>query len=72
MLGKRRPMVHMPIRLARAGAAVAEKLPLGVPISRDALTMLEFEDNVADIRPAVETFGIEPIGLTEQLRRAVA
>ena len=34
--------------------------------------MLELEDNVADAAPAVETFGITPIGLDEQLRRAVA
>ena len=71
-LGKRRPTVHMPIGLARAGAAVVERLPGNFPMSRDALTMLEFEDNVCDIRPAVETFGIEPIGLAEQVRRAVA
>ena len=25
--------------------------------------MLEFDDNVADPQPAVETFGIQPIGL---------
>jgi uncharacterized protein YbjT (DUF2867 family) len=71
-LGKRRRMVHVPMSLARAGAAVVEKLPTSFPMSRDALTMLEFEDNVTDIRPAVETFGIRPIGLQEQVRRAVA
>ena len=70
-LGKRRPTVRMPIGVAKAGAAVVEKLPGNFPLSRDALTMLEFEDNVCDIRPAVETFGIEPIGLAEQIRRAV-
>jgi uncharacterized protein YbjT (DUF2867 family) len=71
-LGKRRRTVRVPLGLASAGAALVERLPIGLPLSRDALTMLEFEDNVADIRPAVETFGIEPIGLDEQLRRAVA
>jgi uncharacterized protein YbjT (DUF2867 family) len=70
--GKRRPTFHPPLGLVRAGAALVEKLPTGLPLSRDALTMLEFEDNVTDIRPAVETFGIEPIGLNEQIRRAVA
>jgi uncharacterized protein YbjT (DUF2867 family) len=70
-LGKRRPTFHMPLGLARAGAALVEKLPTGLPLSPDALTMLEFEDNVADMRPAVETFGITPIGLAEQIRRAV-
>jgi uncharacterized protein YbjT (DUF2867 family) len=72
VLGKRRATVHMPYGLVRAGAAVVEKLPLDFPLSRDAVTMLEFEDNVTDIGPAVETFGIRPITLEEQLRRAVA
>jgi len=72
VLGKRRAKVHMPYGLVRAGAAVVERLPLDFPLSRDAVTMLEFEDNVTDIGPAVETFGIRPITLDEQLRRAVA
>ena len=72
VLGKRRARVHMPYGLVRAGAAVIEKIPVDFPLSRDAVTMLEFDDNVTDIRPAVETFGIEPITLDEQLRRAVA
>jgi uncharacterized protein YbjT (DUF2867 family) len=71
-LGKRRRMVRFPMSLARTGAAVVEKLPTTFPMSRDALTMLEFEDNVADIRPAVEALGVKPIGLQEQVRRAVA
>jgi NADH dehydrogenase len=70
--GKRRPTFRLPVGVARAGAAVVEKLPTGLPLSRDAVTMLEFEDNVTDTKPAVETFGIQPIGLTEQIRRAVA
>jgi NADH dehydrogenase len=72
VLGKRRARVHMPYGLVRAGAAVVEKIPGDFPLSRDAVTMLEFEDNVTDNRPAVETFGIDPISLDEQLRRAVA
>ena len=72
VLGKKRARVHMPYGLVRAGAAVVEKIPVDFPLSRDAVTMLEFDDNVTDIRPAVETFGIEPISLDEQLRRAVA
>jgi uncharacterized protein YbjT (DUF2867 family) len=70
--GKRRPTFHPPLGLVRAGAALVEKLPTGLPLSRDALTMLEFEDNVTDIRPAVETFAVEPIGVNEQIRRAIA
>jgi uncharacterized protein YbjT (DUF2867 family) len=71
ILGKRRPTFHPPMGVVRAGAWVVEKLPTGLPLSPDALTMLEFADNVTDIRPAVETFGIEPIGLNDQIRRAV-
>ena len=72
VLGKRRAKIHMPYGLVRAGAAVVERLPVGLPLSRDAVTMLEFEDNVTDIGPALATFGIQPISLDEQLRRAVA
>lgn len=68
-LGKRRRRAHVPITLARAGAAVAEHLPRPL-LTRDQLTMLEAGDNVGDPAPAREAFGIEPIGLDEQLRRA--
>ncbi len=68
-LGKRRPQLHLPVRLMRVGAAAAELLPRP-PITRDQLTMLEAGDNVGDIAPAVETFGIDPLPLDEQLRRA--
>jgi len=71
-MGKRRPTFRMPVGVARAGAAVVAKLPTKLPLSPDALTMLEFADNVADPQPASETFGIQPIGLNEQIRRAVA
>jgi len=71
VLGKRRATVHLPFGLVRAGAAVAERLPKA-PVTRDQLTMLEHSgDNVCDIRPAVETFGIEPVSLDEQLRRGI-
>jgi len=69
-LGKRRARVHVPVGVARLGAAVAELLPRP-PLTRDQLTMLEAGDNVGDPAPAVEAFGIEPVGLDEQLRRAV-
>jgi uncharacterized protein YbjT (DUF2867 family) len=68
-LGKRRAPLHVPVRLMRVGAAAAELLPRP-PITRDQLTMLEAGDSVADIAPAVSTFGIEPVPLDEQLRRA--
>ena len=68
-LGKHRGQVHLPIALARAGATVVERLPRA-PLTRDQLTMLEEGDNVGDPEPAREAFGIQPIGLDEQLRRA--
>jgi uncharacterized protein YbjT (DUF2867 family) len=66
---RRRPMVHVPMGIMRAGAAVVERLPRPL-VTRDQLTMLAHSDNVGDARPANQTFGIEPIGVEEQLRRA--
>jgi uncharacterized protein YbjT (DUF2867 family) len=71
MLGKRRLAFRMPTGLLRAGASVGQLLPpfRGAP---GAIAMLESGDNVTDIKPAVEMFGIEPVSLDDQLRRAVA
>jgi NADH dehydrogenase len=71
MLGKRRLAFQMPTGLLKAGAGVGQLLPpfRGAP---GAIAMLESGDNVTDITPAVETFGIEPVPLDDQLRRAVA
>ena len=70
VLGVRRGTVHVPVGLARAGAAVAERLPKA-PLTRDQLTMLtEAGDNVCDNGPALETFDVDLVGLDEQLRRA--
>lgn len=48
VLGRRKPIVHMPLGLARAGAAVAEILP-GRPLSRDAIEFAT-QGAVADLR----------------------
>jgi len=69
VLGKRRARVHVPVGLMRVGATVAELLP-HPPITRDQLTMLEAGDNVGDLTPALETFGIHVLPLDEQIRRA--
>jgi uncharacterized protein YbjT (DUF2867 family) len=69
VLGKRRARVHVPVGLMRVGATVAELLP-HPPITRDQLTMLEACDNVGDLTPALETFGIPVLPLDEQIRRA--
>jgi uncharacterized protein YbjT (DUF2867 family) len=68
---RRRPMVHVPMGVMRAGAGVVQWLP-NPPVTRDQLTMLAAADNIGDPRPSNETFGVEPIGVDEQLRRAAA
>jgi uncharacterized protein YbjT (DUF2867 family) len=70
-MGKRRLAFRVPMGLVQAGATVGELLP---PLrgARSGVEMLEVDDNVTDIGPAVETFGIQPISLDEQLRRAVS
>ena len=70
VLGKRRAALHLPFGVVRVAAALAERLPRP-PITRDQLTMLSFEDSVCDPAPAIETFGVHPIGLEEQLRRVM-
>ncbi|MGH3031802.1 MAG: SDR family oxidoreductase [Gaiellaceae bacterium] len=71
ILGKRRLAFQVPPGLLKAGASVGRLLPplRGAPAAVD---MLDFGDNVGDVAPAVETFGIEPIGIDEQIRRAAA
>jgi uncharacterized protein YbjT (DUF2867 family) len=69
VLGKRRMRVNVPIGLIRPGAAVAELLPRP-PITRDQLKMIEVGDNVCDMSPALDAFGIGVLSLDEQLRRA--
>jgi uncharacterized protein YbjT (DUF2867 family) len=71
MLGKRRLAFTMPPALLKAGATVGQILP---PLkgARSAVEMLDFGDNVGDPTPANEAFGVQPIGVEEQVRRAVA
>jgi uncharacterized protein YbjT (DUF2867 family) len=70
-LGKRRLAFTMPPALLKAGASVGQILP---PLSgaRGAVDQLDLGDNVCDPQPANEAFGIEPIGVEEQVRRAIA
>jgi uncharacterized protein YbjT (DUF2867 family) len=72
VLGLRRGTVHVPVGLARAAAAVVERLPRA-PLTRDQLTMLtESGDSVCDVTPALSTFDVRPLGIDEQIRRAAA
>ena len=67
---RRRPTVHLPMRLMRAQATVLERLP-NPPITRDQLAMMQAGDNTCDVRPALETFELPLVPLDEQIRRAV-
>ncbi len=69
-LGVRRPSVHLPMGFMRLNALVTERLPGDIPLTRDLLRMLEGPDNVVADDDAPATFGIEPVPLDEQLRRA--
>lgn len=71
ILGKRRLAVGIPTGLLKAGAAVGQLLP-PVRGARSAVEMLDYGDNVGDVEPANRTFGVQPIGVDEQIRRAVA
>jgi NADH dehydrogenase len=71
VLGKRRRRVHIPFPLARAQAALFDRLP-GFPFTRDQLKMLAAGDNVGDIAVTQEAFGLPLLPLEEQIRRAVA
>lgn len=73
--GRRRFLVRVPPPLARLQAALLEfvfptLLRRAPPLNRDQLRMLA-EDNVGDPRPAVELFGLKPVGFAEGIRRYV-
>jgi NADH dehydrogenase len=70
-LGKRRLTFRMPPGLLKAGATVGQILP---PLrgARSAVAMLDYGDNVCDPQPAIEAYGVRPIGIEEQVRRAVS
>jgi uncharacterized protein YbjT (DUF2867 family) len=69
-LGKRRPTLHVPLGLARAGAAVVAALPGPSPVTPDQVRMLGGPDNVVSNSDAQETFQVDLMPLDEQLRRA--
>jgi NADH dehydrogenase len=70
-LGKRRAAFVVPPALLTAGASVGQILP---PLrgARSAVEMLDLGDNVCDPQPAIDAFGVQPVGIEEQIRRAVA
>jgi NADH dehydrogenase len=68
-LGVRRPLVHVPVPLARVQATLLEVLP-NPPLTRDLLKMLLAGDNVVTDTSAIDTFALPLVPLDEQLRRA--
>ncbi|HZP73988.1 MAG TPA: complex I NDUFA9 subunit family protein [Gaiellaceae bacterium] len=69
VLGKRRPLVHVPITVARTGAQLTQWLP-GAPLTADQVAMIDAGDNVVEENDAAETFTLEGVPLGEQIRRA--
>ena len=69
---RRRPTMHLPTGLMRIPAAVTERLPGNIPLTRDLLTMLEAGDNVVSNDLAVRRFELPLVPLEDQIRRAVA
>jgi uncharacterized protein YbjT (DUF2867 family) len=67
---RRRPTMHLPTGLMKIPAALTERLPGNIPLTRDLLEMLEGGDNVVSNDDAVRTFGLPLVPLDEQLRRA--
>jgi uncharacterized protein YbjT (DUF2867 family) len=66
---RRRPTIHLPTSLMKLPAAVTERLPGDIPLTRDLLKMLEAGDNVVSNDEAVRTFELALVPLDEQLRR---
>ena len=66
--GKRRWKVHLPMRLMRPLAALAEALLTTPPITRDQLLMVE-EDNVTEVNALTTVFGVRPTGFEEGMMR---
>ncbi len=65
-MGKRRGLVHLPIPLARLQAKLFDLLPIKPPFTEEQITMLG-EDNMCDIGPMKEAFGLAPRPLEDYL-----
>jgi uncharacterized protein YbjT (DUF2867 family) len=64
--GRRRPIIHIPEGMMRAGASILEILPTPL-LSRDAVTFVT-ADNATDIGPLIAEFGIQLTPMREGLR----
>ncbi len=70
VLGKRRPLVHVPIAVAHMGALLTQWAP-GAPLTTDQVAMIAAGDNAVQENDAADTFTLERVPLEEQIRRAV-
>lgn len=62
VLGRRRPLLDVPLPIARLQAAFLERVP-GKPLTRDQLSMLARDNVVADTAQSLDTLGITPTPL---------
>jgi NADH dehydrogenase len=67
---RRRPTMHLPTGLMKIPAAVTERLPGNIPLTRDLLKQLEAGDNVVSNDEAVRAFQLPLVPLDDQLLRA--
>ena len=64
--GIRKPKLHLPVTVMRAAARIGSGTSRHFPLTPDQLVML-LEDNVCDITPMRDTFGIGPAPLRDHL-----
>ncbi len=69
VMGRERPLLHLPLPLMRALAAAAERLLPRPPLTTDQLTML-LEGSTCDITDMQEVLGVDPAQLEEGLKAA--
>lgn len=68
ILGTRKRKLHLPLPIARAQAALFEKILANPPFTRDQLLMLQ-EDNVGDPKPAERDFFLRQENFEEGVAR---
>jgi uncharacterized protein YbjT (DUF2867 family) len=66
--GHSRPLVHVPLRLVRATAAVFDVLGSAAPLTSDQVQML-VEGSATPANAIESVFGIEPVAFEEGLKR---
>ncbi len=69
-MGVKRPPVHVPLLFLKPMARVLETVLAKPPVTSDQLILLQ-EDNVCSMQDIRETFGIEPVGFREGLKKFI-